>query len=1080
VSFGGRGEDAPQIFISHSSQDGAAAAAAVAVLEAAGVRCWVAPRDIAPGEEWSAAIVRALRSCRALMLLYSAASNDSPQVLREVERAVSLRLPLVTLKLEGAPLSPAMEYFISVAHWVAADDGAPLSSHLPALAEQVRGLLARTPDPRTAARPAATGPSPAHTSAIPPSGPRTNLPAATTRFIGREAERAQVAALLTGGGARLVTLTGVGGGGKTRLAVEAARPFAEDPQTTPFPDGVFLAELAPLADPALVAGAVAAAAGVREEPGRPAEETLANALRDRRTLLLLDNCEHVVAAAARLASSLLKSCPHLRVLATSREPLGVAGENVVRVAGLSVPPPDDGAGPEALLEASEAARLFADRAALVRPGFAVTAENAGAVARLCRRLDGIPLAVELAAARVRALAPEQIDARLSDRFRLLGGGDRSALPRQQTLRAAIDWSHDLLGEGERAALRRLSVFSGGWTLEAAEAVLPDGDLVQDWEVLDLLTALVDKSLVAPPAGDRYRLLETVHEYAREKLDAAGPEESAETAARHRTFFRDLVQAAETDLRTVRTPALLARLEADHDNLRAVLDRCAAAGTPGALADALAITGALWRFWEVRGHNREARERLAALLGAADALGGAVGPERTGRSRMGAGNLARSVGDFAAAQGLLERAYEEARAAGDPALESSALGNLGTVALFRGDQAGARDAYRRAIEAAVAAGDRAVEAAHRSNLSVAYYHAGDYAAAHEECERSLALHTALNNRAGMAANRSNLGHVAMWQGQYAVARGHYEAALGLYREIGDPAQEAVSLNNVGMTVSGAGDPVAARALFEQALEIHRRLGDRTGEATALTNIAAAAADSADFDRAEEAGRAGLAILEEIGHRIGEAATLNTLARIALERGDPEAARPVIERSLPMQREVGYRAGEAEALNSLGRVTLATGDADGARALFEQALAIRRELGDNGGLTDSLGRLGDLALDTGDPTAALAHYRDALTPGRALGRASITADLLARVAAALAAADGTEQSARTAARLLGAAARVREGSTETHAARSGEAERQAAQETAVRALLGANAYEAEFAAGRLLSDGEAVALAVGNEV
>jgi predicted ATPase len=319
-----------------------------------------------------------------------------------------------------------------------------------------------------------------------------NLPLQVTSFVGRERELAEVGRLLAAG--RLATLTGPGGTGKTRLALHAAADALEG-----HPDGVWLAELAALADPALVPQAVAAAVGVREEPGRPLLPTLTAALAPRRVLLVLDNCEHLLDACARLVDALLRACPHVRLLCTSREALGIAGEAVWRVPSLAVPAAAAGlhapVGPDAAgLARSAAVRLFVDRAAAVRPGFALTEENAAAVARVCARLDGIPLAIELAAARVRVLPPRQLLARLDDRFRLLTGGSRTALERHQTLQATVDWSYALLAQPERAVFARLAVFAGGWTLEAAEAVCA-GDGIEAVEVLDLLTRLADRSLV---------------------------------------------------------------------------------------------------------------------------------------------------------------------------------------------------------------------------------------------------------------------------------------------------------------------------------------------------------------------------------------------------------------------------------------------------------------------------------------------------------------------------------------------------------------------------------------------------------
>jgi predicted ATPase/class 3 adenylate cyclase len=479
-----------------------------------------------------------------------------------------------------------------------------------------------------------------------------NLPLQLTSFVGREREQAEVRRLLTT--ARLVTLTGTGGCGKTRLALQVGAELADA-----FADGVWFVDLAPLADPALVPQTVAAVLGVHEVAGRPLLQTVADHLRGRELLLILDNCEHLLDACAQLADALLRACPRLRILATSRELLGVAGESAWRVPSLTLP---DARQPPAAasLTQYEAVRLFIERAVAALPTFAVTNQNAPAVAQLCWRLDGIPLAIELAAARVRMLTVEQIAARLDDRFRLLTGGSRTALRRQQTLQAAIDWSYQLLSEEERLLLQRLAVFAGGWTLEAAEAV-GVGASIEGADVLDLLGALVDKSLVVAEgqgAHERYRLLETIRQYAGEKLLEAG--EVGPIRDQHRDWYVGLAARAEPELTGPGEEEWLGRLEVEHDNLRAAL-AWSLEGDPGV---GLRLAASLGGFWARHGHLVEGRRWLEAFLTRAPAPDDPEEQRVRARALRRAGILASDQQDRAAARTFLAESLILFRALGD--------------------------------------------------------------------------------------------------------------------------------------------------------------------------------------------------------------------------------------------------------------------------------------------------------------------------------------------------------------------------------------------------------------------------------
>jgi predicted ATPase/DNA-binding SARP family transcriptional activator len=514
----------------------------------------------------------------------------------------------------------------------------------------------------------------------PPAAGRHNLPAARTSFVGREREMVELKRTLAM--TRLLTLTGAGGSGKTRLALEVARDLIGS-----YPDGVWLVELAPLSEGDLVAQEVAGALEVPERPGEPLSDTLVDALGDKGLLLVLDNCEHLVEAAAQLVDALLNSCPRLGVLATSREPLGIGGELLWQVAPLSLPATTDGgldggSTAESVMR-YEAVRLFVERARLRLPNFELTQENAGAVARVCRKLEGIPLAIELATARMGALAVEQVAQRLEASLDVLRASSRTAEPRHRTLKATLDWSYDLLSEVEQALFGRLSVFAGGWTLEAAEAACSAGVIEQE-DVLDLLGGLVDKSLVVAGASTggavRYRMLEPIRQYAQEKLDESG--EADELHHRHATFFLALAEEAEPELVGAQQSVWVERLEGEHDNMREALSWVLERGEASL---ALRLGAALWRFWHVRGYLSEGIRWLERALADSEAVSAATRL----KALEGMGWLTQLQGDTERAEATYEEMLELSKELGDKGNVATALNSLGTVAAQQGDNERAR-------------------------------------------------------------------------------------------------------------------------------------------------------------------------------------------------------------------------------------------------------------------------------------------------------------------------------------------------------------------------------------------------------
>jgi tetratricopeptide (TPR) repeat protein len=543
----------------------------------------------------------------------------------------------------------------------------------------------------------------------------------------------------------------------------------------------------------------------------------------------------------------------------------------------------------------ESVRLFQDRAAAGLPTFSVSSGNAHAVAQICLRLDGIPLAIELAAARVKVLSPEQIVARLDDRFRLLTGGSRSALPRQQTLRALIDWSYDLLDEGERTLLRRLSVFAGGWTLEAAEAVCADGTTLESWEVLDHLSNLIDKSLVVvdDQSGDpRYRLLLTVRQYAGERLREAGDEE---VAVRHRDWYLKVAEQAEEELKGAGQVEWLNRLDAEKDNLRAALGHALLT----APATGLRASGALWRFWTVRAHYAEGRDWLNRLL-KAEADDSTL--ERA-KALRAAGALASNQSDYTAARELLNQSLSIWRSQGDREGTAGTLNSLGNVSFLQGDYAAAQALYEESLEVAR--------------------------------ER--------NDHRGGAVALISLGNVATQQGDYARAASNYAEALVVVRQIGNREWEAATLQNLGDVAFNEGDFRRAETLYEEAVEARRNLGDRRGVAVSLGKMGNVALRLEDYGRARSLLDKSLAELRDLGDRGWESTILSYLGDLEITAGSIDAAYTLYSHSLTLRREMEDRWGISDSLRKLGTIACLKGNWAEAVLLFGAAEALLEAIG-----------------------------------------------------------------------------------------------------------------------------------------
>jgi predicted ATPase/class 3 adenylate cyclase/Tfp pilus assembly protein PilF len=730
-----------------------------------------------------------------------------------------------------------------------------------------------------------------------------NLPAQLTSFVGREREMAEVKRLLNT--SRLLTLTGAGGAGKTRLALQVAADLVDD-----FEDGVFLVELAPLADPALVPQVIAAAVGVREEAGRSMLDALCAALREREILLLLDNCEHLVAACANAVHAVLRAAPGVKIVTSSREPLRIEGETTYRVPSLQTPDPKAHLIVGQLLQ-FEAVRLFVDRAAAAQPGFAITPANAPAVAQVCHRLDGIPLAIELAAARVKSLAVDKIAARLDDRFRLLTGGNRAALPRQQTLRAAIDWSYSLLSAlppSERALLRRLAVFAGAWSLEAAEVVCVwdapnDDDALREEDVLDLITSLADKSLILPNAtgeGVRYRMLETIREYALGRLREAGEEDLAR--ARHAAHFFDVSAIFEPQLRGGNQKACLDRLELDYDDLRYAFDWLLAHDAERALH----LAGALGSFWDLRGHFAEGRETLARAISA--------GPQADAAPRAKASRwlslLALRQGDYVPARAMSETALDLSAAINDEAGVAEALTHLGWIAYLQGDFDAAEAQTSSALITCRRLGDKSGCAYALTVLGNVAYGRGDDASAKQAYEQALALERSLGNRIGVSKLLNNMGSVADAQGDYAAARGYYEESLVIKRDLGDRWGMTYSLVGLGNIALAQSDYAAAQGYFNESLQTSTELGMKNLAAYSLEGLGEVARANHDLVEAARYLESSLSLRRTLGDKEGIATCLEGFGKVHLDRGDAALAVELFSAAQALREAIGFSMMDAE--------------------------------------------------------------------------------------------------------------------------------------------------------------------------
>lgn len=749
-----------------------------------------------------------------------------------------------------------------------------------------------------------------------------NLPMQLTRFVGRERELADLTELLATN--RLVTITGPGGCGKTRLSLQIGADILGD-----FPDGVWLVNLAAISDGALVAAEVASSLGLREEPNRALLDTIVDYLRVRRVLLLLDNCEHVLRAAAELVVPLLALCRNLRIIATSRQALTIEGEMARLLDPLSVPA-DNKLSVDELLS-YEGVQLLSDRAALARTGFTVTEQNADAVATICRRLDGIPLAIELAAARLGSLGPGELARRLDDRFRLLAGGRRGGPPRHQTLDAAVDWSYELCDDDERLLFRRLAVFVGGFTLEAVENIC-EYEGLEPGDVAGLLSRLVDRSLVyadTDEAAVTYRMLQTIRSFALARLEGSG--EGISLQSRHLDWFLSLAVQADEHLLGAGRERWVTALDAHHDDIRAALSWALSADP----VRALRLAGALGSFWDRRGHWTEGRRWLEAALAVAP-----DGDPHLPRALGRAGNLAFQQGDYEVARGLLARSLALSRESGDDEGAAMALSRSADLEIAAGDLAAGREAFDEALEIGGPLGDRR-PAGLVINLALAAQALG-HPLVQDLYRDALALSRYQRNTGGIAAALVGLGTLAQARGDLREARTMHEDALVLFRELNDRYGIATTLTSLASIVRADGDRAAAAELLSEALPIHRELGDRRGASRALVRLGLDALSRGELDAASTALHEALGVSRELEDVPGIVGTLTYLARVASRNGDRAKSAAMLTEALDWCRRNPFHRSTATCLEEVaGRVS--GNSPDRAARLFGAAEAIRESVG-----------------------------------------------------------------------------------------------------------------------------------------
>jgi len=695
-----------------------------------------------------------------------------------------------------------------------------------------------------------------------------NLPIQLTSFIGREKELKDVKDKLRQN--RLLTLTGTGGSGKSRLSLQAGADLIDD-----FENGVWFVELATVSDPEFLTSEIINALGIKEEPKKTPEETLTDHLKDKEILIILDNCEHLISACADLTERLLTSCPKLKIIATSREALNCAGEQIFKIPALTHPDPNSKDTPEQLTQ-YESVRLFIERALSVNPKFRVNNENAPALAEVCSRLDGIPLAIELAAARTKVLSVEKIYERLDDRFNLLTGGKRTALPRQQTLRALIDWSYDLLTENEKILWSRLSVFSGGWTLEAAEEICSD-EIINKNNIIDLLSELSEKSIINyNESRERYNILESIKQYGREKL-----ENENEIFLKHLDHFLELAQKAETELNGSDPKLWLDIIEADHNNFIFSIEWSLSNEN---IEKGAVIATAFEQFWKIRGHYSTGIRLYENILQNQGELSKAI----KGKLLLRIGVFKIQQGDYEQTKIYCEESLSIGKEIGDKKVIAGSKNTLGNIASDQGNFEEAKKYFEESLDTKIEIGDKSGIAITLHNLGLLAFVKGDYEQAKKFNEDSLAIRKEIGDKHGISFSLQNLGHLALEKGYHEQAKKYFEESLFIRKEIGDKNGIAYSFNYLGNLANYRGDKELAKKYYEDSLKIFKEIGDKRGIADSHHSQGNLASEKGDFALAKNFFEEEMAIRKEIGDKSGISELMIDFGRILAYQRDFELA------------------------------------------------------------------------------------------------------------------------------------------------------------------------------------------------